>query len=211
MRGTGRIAIRGMGRALRRTGPQVVLVILAIRVAGCAAPGPAGVIPFGEWSGRGSFVYEDWEENENTAPEDRSIQRSYSTSLSIRPGELEGREVVELEIISERGSLPELGEKTCLRAALVEAKRVSDSTVLYRMVGSLLNPNPDEKLEFDDDAPSLAASCTTSGGVTVLQIHYMDNFIDTFRFAGRRVEKMGVYFNTDGGLIHWWERLTKRP
>jgi len=125
-----------------------------------------------------------------------------------------GREIIEMEIRSQRGALPDLGEETHLKVALLKAKRVSDATVLYRLVGMASNfdPGPDDELSlsFDDDAPPFGASCITRDGATVLQIHYMDNFVDTIRFQGDRVEKCGVYFDADEGLIHWCEYLRRR-
>ena len=80
--------------------------------------------------------------------------------------------------------------------------------VLYRLVGFLLNPGPDGALRFDNNAPPFGASCATVNGATTLQIDYMDNFADTFRFEGEQVEKSGVYFDKKEGLIHWVEHLT---
>ena len=180
--------------------------------AGCAAPGPRGEIPFGTWSGRGVFVYEHWKPADKQAEreEPRSIHRTYPTRLNIRPGELNGHEIVELEIHSDRGPLPGMKEKaTHLKVALVKAKRVSESVVLYRLVGFLLDPAPDGVLRFDNNAPPFGASCATINGATTLQIDYMDNFADTFRFEGEQVEKTGVYFKKKEGLIHWVEHLTR--
>ena len=179
---------------------------------GCAAPGPRGEIPSGTWSGRGVFVYEHWKPAGGQADGVglQSIHRTYPTSLSIRPGELNGHEIIEVEIRSDRGPLPAMKEKTThLRAALIKAKRVSDSTVLYRLVGFLLNPAPGGSLHFDDNAPPFGASCTTMNGATTFQINYMDNFVDTFRFEGEHVRKSGVYSDKKEGLIHWVEHLTR--
>jgi len=198
------------------TRATLLTFVVALFCAGCAATGPRGEIPLGQWSGEGVFVYEEWEpgEEQGGAPGRHSIHRSYPTSLSIRPGVLEEREIIELEIRSQRGALPDLGEETHLKVALLKAKRVSDATVLYRLVGMASNfdPGPDDELllSFDDDAPPFGASCITTDGATVLQIHYMDNFVDTIRFQGDRVEKCGVYFDADAGLIHWCEHQRRR-
>jgi len=199
--------------AMRAT---LLMFVVALLSAGCAATGPRGEIPLGHWSGEGVFVYEEWGSGgeQGGAPGRHSIHRSYPTSLSIRPGLLEGHEIIEMEIRSQRGALPDLGDETHLKVALVKAKRVSDSTVLYRPVGMASNfePGPDDELSlsFDDDSPPFGASCITMNGATVLQIHYMDNFVDTIRFQGDRVEKCGVYFDADQGLVHWCEHLLRR-
>ena len=198
------------------TRATLLTFVVALFSAGCAATGGRGEIPLGQWSGEGVFVYEEWKSGgeQGSAPGRHSIHRSYPASLSIRPGVLEGREIIEMEIRSQRGALPDLGDETHLRIALVKAKRVSDSTVLYRPVGMASNfdPGPDDELSlsFDDDSPPFGASCITMNGATVLQIHYMDNFVDTIRFQGDRVEKCGVYFDADEGLIHWCEHLRRR-
>ena len=105
----------------RRLTTSIVTVTAFSLLAGCATTRQPGGIPFGEWSGRGMFVYETWE----SGKEAESIHRSYPTRLSIRPLSLDAEEGVELEIVSERGELPELeGDRTHLKVALVEAKRV---------------------------------------------------------------------------------------
>lgn len=181
-------------------------------LTGCASPGRCGEIPFGEWSGHGEFVYEHWKEDgeKSEESEPQSIHRRYATSLSIRPGRLNDREIIELEIHSHRGTLPDLGDSTHLKVALLRAKRISDSMVLYRLVGLLLNSDADKTLRFDDNAPPFGASCITMDGTTILQIDYIGNFFDTFRFEDGRVEKTGTYFDKEEGLIHWSEQLTRR-
>ena len=202
----------GFARWVRCAAP----VLLAVFCGACAAPGPRGEIPLGQWSGEGVFVYEEWGSGgeQGGAPGGRSIHRSYPASLSIRPGLLEGHEIIEMEIRSQRGGLPDLGDETHLKVALVQAKRVSDSTVLYRPVGLASNFEPglgDElSLSFDDDSPPFGASCISMNGTTVLQIRYTHNFVDTIRFQGDQVEKCGVYFDADEGLVHWCEHLFRR-
>jgi hypothetical protein len=192
------------------------LVAITLLSGGCAASGLRGEIPLGQWSGEGVFVYEEWGPGgeQGGTPGRHSIHRSYPTSLSIRPGVLEGSEIIEMEIRSLRGALPDLGDETHLKVALVKARRVSDSTVLYRPVGLASNFEPgsgDElSLSFDDESPPFGASCITIDGATVLQIHYMDKFADTIRFQGDRVEKCGVYYDADQGLVHWCEHLLRR-
>lgn len=191
---------------------NVMLAIVGCSAAaGCASPGPRGVLPFGDWSGHGVLVYEDFRPADDQAdqPEPRSIDRQYSTSLSIRLADVDGRRVIEMTIQSDRGELPGLEDETHLIVALVEARRVSDSTVLYRPVGLLLNPGPNEKLGFNDTAPPVGASCTTLNDVTTFIIEYMDDFVDVIRFSGDSAEKNGTYFNKDEGFIHWTEKLVR--
>jgi hypothetical protein len=137
------------------------------------------------------------------------ISSSYSTSLDIRAGKLNGHEVILLDIESDRVSLPDLGDKTVLKAALVEAKRVSATTVLYRLVGLAVNPKAGEVLSYEEDAPPYSASCTTAKGATVLQINYMDNFVDVFHFRAGEVDKVGSFSRSKEGLIHWTEHLDR--
>ncbi len=195
-------------RIVGMTWPALVIVALS----GCTAAGPRGEIPAGQWTGQGVLIYEHWKpaDEKTEGPQPQSINRAYPTRMSIRPAQLDGREVIELEIRSERGPLPGMeGKATHLKAALVKAKRVSDSMVLYRLVDLLVNPGADEALGFDDGAPPFGASCITVNGTTTVQIEYMDNFVDTVRFKGDHVEKSGVYFDIKEGLIHWVEHLTR--
>lgn len=182
--------------------------------AGCASPGPRGELPFGEWAGQGTLVYEAWASSEDTEEEAKraSVLRSYPTKMSIRPGRIDDREVVEIEIMSERGRLADEDKdaQTHLKLALVKAKRVSDSTVLYRVVAFLYNPGPDAKPTFNEQAPPFSAVCSELWGAKLFQIPYMENFFDNIRFRGRQAEKSGVYFDDDSGIIHWSERLTRR-
>jgi hypothetical protein len=191
--------------------------LVALLASGCVAPGPRGEIPTGCWSGEGSFVYETWPGTPTTKPFDaaatpQSLCREYKTTLYIGPGRIEGREAVMLDIRSARGSLPgtkDMGEETHIKAALVEAKRLSDSAVLYRIIALRYNPRPNEELKIDETASPAAASCLTVGGRTVLQIQYMKDFVDVFRFEGSGVEKTGSYFDPEGGMINWVESLSR--
>lgn len=190
-----------------------------------------GEIPLGEWSGRGVFIYQHWDDDEGPAADDlfqtsddvvdlleddgaagakgRIVHRRYKTSLEVWTEEWEDRDVTVMEIRSRRGKLAELGEESHLLLAFEEARRLSRATVLYRMVAFSFNPDRDAELNVDESASPVTASCTTNGDVTVLQIHYMDNFTDTLRFEGRRVEKVGMYHTRDG-MVHWNEELKQR-
>ena len=97
-----------------------------------------------------------------------------------------------------------------LKAALVKAKRVSDSITLYRLVDFKFNPTPDDELHFKEDGPPYAASCTSTEEICTFQIMYLENFVDTFRFRGRHLEKTGTYSDPKEQLVQWYEDLTKQ-
>lgn len=169
------------------------------------------MIPLGQWDGEGTFVYETWGSQEPaTQPaEPSSLHRSYATHLTVRRVEAEGRRGVALDIRSERGALPDLGDETHLTVALLEAKRASEAAALYDMPDWHFNPGPDETLDLDKQGTPFAASCIKSGETTILRIRYDDNFCDTFRFRGDVLDKDGL-LHTDDGLIHWSEKLKRR-
>ncbi|MGE0479587.1 MAG: hypothetical protein AB7Q17_03845 [Phycisphaerae bacterium] len=198
--------------ATRRPSARIAaLLAVSGALAGCAAPARRADVPLGTWVGNGTFVYESWEKTESgEASEPRSVQRSYSTRLKIRSGALAGQDVIEVEILSERGPLPKLEDRTHLRAALREAKRPTDSLALYQVLGAQFNPGPDEALKPLDDAPPFAASACDAGDAMILQIQYAENFVDFFRFSGDRVEKYGTYFDPEKGMITWYEWLGRQ-
>jgi hypothetical protein len=184
-----------------------VCIVLIALLAGCASSGPPGQLPFGEWVGQGTFIYETWSTDEDHQPV--SLHRTYPTTLTIEPTQVEGTEAVHLEIVSDRGPMPHMNDRTHIKLDLVEAKRVSDSAVLYRAVGSALDLGKEPSKDFVSRSAPFTASCVTTEGETVFQIQYMDNFVDTIRFRGRRAQKSGVYFDTKSGLVHWSEHLTR--
>lgn len=191
-----------------------------------------GEIPVGEWSGDGVFVFEHWAPGEAPTTEDqpeeldaiipdlddedgrrssrnRAVHRRYRTRLEIWTERLGRFDVAILEIESKRGELADLGDETHLVVALSKVRRVSGSTTLYRVIAFAFNPEPDDEPIINEMAPPVSASCTTIDDTTVLQIHYMNNFVDTFRFEGDHLEKTGLY-HTDTGMVHWNERLERR-
>jgi hypothetical protein len=204
--------------SVRHIAACFAMALLAVCLApGCVAPGPRGELPIGCWSGQGAFVYETWPGSATTKPFDssataQSVHREYKTTLCIQPGRIEGRDAIMLDILSARGGLPgtkDLGDETHIKAALVKAKRLSDSTVLYRFLALRYNPKSDEELQVDEAASPVGATCTTVGDRTFLQVQYMRDFFDVFRFEGAQVEKTGVLFNPDSGMITWVESLSK--
>ncbi|MCK6485581.1 MAG: hypothetical protein HUU22_01230 [Phycisphaerae bacterium] len=188
----------------------------ATAIAGCAAPARRGEIPCGLWAGKGAFVYETWkapaatQPGETGEPRPTSVHRKYDTTLSIRPVVLDGQDAIEIEIVSDRGPLPDLGDRTHLKMALLHGKRISESTVLYRLADWQFNPEHDAVLNLRGDRPPRAAACTTRGDRTVLAIQYDENFVDIFRFQSNIVEKSGMFYSKDDGFIHWTERLRRR-
>jgi hypothetical protein len=191
--------------------------LLMLLMQGCVAPGPRGEVPIGCWSGEGTMAFEIWSDPTATQPSGesaapQSLCREYKTKLCIRPAQLGGHEVVELDIHSARGPLPgtrDMGDESHVRAALAKIKRLSDSTVLYRVVAMQYNPGPGEKMSFDEKAPPAGASCITTGGLTILQVQYLDGFVDEFRFEGSRLEKAGTFYDPKSGMIHWVEALNR--
>lgn len=184
-------------------------------------------IPLGEWSGEGAFVYECARANvaapaEGKAAADEcagvaSIARRYKTSLKISRSTLGGHDVVEFSILSQRGDIPQLENRTQLRFALEQrpAPQIegasSDKLRLYRMVAAEFNrkqPNPDYQYDPNTDAVS-RASLFMSDGCPVLQIVYSDNFVDTICFCGSMVQKSGSYFDGGIGAVHWVERMSR--
>ncbi len=195
---------------LRRTRIAGTLLQLAtvtgslILFTGCASGRVAG-LPRGEWTGKGAFTFERWGEPEKT----ESIHRDYCTRLSIKTTSVDGQPATQLEIISERGDLPELGPRTHMRLALVEVKRLDDDAILYRVAGPIFDPKPDDQPKFEKDAPPVGASCMNVNGNTVLQIAYHQGFVDTFRFRGKGLTKAGS-LTVEDGSIHWAETLVQR-
>lgn len=175
--------------------------------AGCAQPTGPATVPTGKWEGRGWFAYEDWE-HENDSDDPQSISRQYDTYLTIEPAELEGHEVIKVEIVSERGELPGVGEQTHLIYALERAKQIDEQHVLYRAAGALFNPDPDDTLTYEEGGPPYAAGCYRQDNDLVLIIRYGEDWFDVFRFAGGRVLKTGAFQNDDG-LVHWIEALKR--
>ncbi len=176
---------------------------------GCRAPQPE--VPFGQWSGQGTVAYVSWDTSDASDKKSggTTIVRRYPTHLRIRPGKLEGREVIEMEILSERGPLPDLEERTHLQMALFESKRPSSQVTLYRLAGWQFNPDFDDPLKWDKHGTPLSASAIADDrGVTVL-IQYMENYVDTLRFEGGAVHKFGVLSSEEGGIVHWSEVLGK--
>lgn len=173
----------------------------ALLSTGCATSSPVRV-PTGRWTGHGQFFSERWGKPEKQ----ETIHRKYPTHLRIRPTNFEGRPALSMDIDSENGGLGDgMGDRTRLRLLLVETARPSDSIILYR-VAAHYDSKGDKPMEFDSNAPPVAASCIRYDKDVVLQIVYDKGFVDCFRFRGRGLTKAGT-FVTDDGTIHWVESL----
>jgi len=189
-----------------------LMSVLLTLTQGCSAGRHLTEIPVGQWQGRGFFVYEVWpsaEEAETQPAAPTRLYRSYPTRLVIRRLAAGERKAFELDILSERGPLPELGDRTHLKAALIEAGRISPAATLYRLADWKFNPQSDAVLNLNRPEAPLAASCISFDGTMILRIRYDEEFTDTFRFRGSRLEKDGI-LHADTGLIHWSERLDRR-
>ena len=202
----------------------LVAGMLAIGCAGCGGPAIVGEhrrtamsslqsdIPLGEWAGEGIFVCEIWGDSsaggEPVATQPVSNHRRYPTRFSLRERDRDGRPTIEMEVRSENGGLTtdEAGAETHFVVALMEPKRVGDSASVYRLAGPSEWPEREPKPR--SDVP-YAATCMTHEGITYLQIHYLDRFVDTLRFSGNTVEKSGMILTPKEGLVHWVERLER--
>ena len=138
-----------------------------------------------------------------------TIYRRYPTRLRIWEERIGRRQITMLEMRSQRGALPGLGEETHTLVALEVAKRLSATTTLYRQVGFTFNPETEGMPALNESGPPCSATCTTIGDTTILQIRYLEDFVDTFRFEDARLEKSGLY-HASGGLVHWTEQLEER-
>lgn len=188
---------------------------LLVLCTGCATPHRRAEIPRGEWSGSGTFVLEKWSsgDEEGASPLVTQEHGSYPTQLEIGPATVAGQDAIRLEILSQRGEVKELdGDRTHLVVHLIPRNRIADGAIaLYHLA--------EMGISFDESEPRMGtgpdgpthASCMVVDGDLVLRIHYMEGFVDTFRFRGDRLYKDGVCFPEDGdGLIHWSEVLRRR-
>lgn len=215
------------------------VLLFAKRPVAEASRARPGEIPFGTWAGEGTFVYDIEEGaesivetatrelvhdltglpldevpvekpgNDGRPTERHTVERRYRTELAIEPLEVDDRELVLMTIRSRRGPLPDLDKETRLLVALEKSKRASSMVSLYRVASFAFNPPDGAGPDLQDLGAAAACTCITRDDVSILQIRYMDNFVDTFRFDGDRVEKTGV-FGSKSGLIHWVEQLRER-
>lgn len=188
-------------------------------------------LPVGEWSGEGVYVYETWIKTpgENAtapgkdamappgedAPTPVSTTNRYPAQVTIKPSTLDGRPVVEIQIVSRHKDVGVLSDDVRVHFAVEEAKKLSDAALLYRTVAWNTNFAPDEKLTRDPALVALTASLIRDGEDLVFQIQYGPGYTDTFRFRGPMLEKTGTIAATseddpEQGFIHWVETLRRR-
>ncbi|MCG3137416.1 MAG: hypothetical protein HJJLKODD_01260 [Phycisphaerae bacterium] len=200
---------------------------------GCATAHP-GQPPFGIWEGSGHFTrlvnQKDAATGDPIAGQWAMIQRDYRTVLNIRPAELDGHEVIILDIYSYSGVLEDDNEKkdVHLRVALEKVpdsacansapaddhyaphQATADTLSTYQLVAKEMNSDPEVALKYDpaDNGPA-PVFCLTRNGMTTLQICYDNRYWDFFRFVGSDVEKSGQMYD-DNQAIQWVEKLHRK-
>lgn len=185
-------------------------ILAVLSWAGCAQTQRPVGIPLGSWEGAGTFVYEKWPSSPEAEPDPSqptSLFKSYPTTLAVRRVSVLGEQVVELEIHSRRGSLPDLGDETHIIVGLCEVKAAAESAKLYRLGYSAFNPTGNYVRGLSDSAPPIGASCFAMNGDIVLHVCYEEGFADTFRFRGDLLLKDGAYYDPGEGFISWTEVL----
>jgi hypothetical protein len=187
---------------------------LLLLCAGCATLSARPDIPIGEWSGNGRFVCAHQVPAQGTDSAGlKTSAASYPTHLKIEQAPGADKDARRLEILSQRGKHECMeGDRTHLIAILEPTVRNADSRfTIYRLV--------ELGVSFDESPPKLEkgpegqahASCMLIDGQCVLQIHYMETFVDTFRFHGNVLCKDGSYLpKLDEGFVHWSERLRRQ-
>ncbi|QOJ15003.1 MAG: hypothetical protein HRU75_10250 [Planctomycetia bacterium] len=206
-------------RAIRATAMGYVAAVLALSAAsGCSSSSTrdrAWGIPLGEWEGSGTFVYEcrsrHGPDGRDECEGQERIVRDYPTTLRIERAVLDGHDVVVLKILSSRGDIPHLDNRTDLRVALVESQQVHPRVRMFRMVAAQFNPSEGERMSYEPPHDgAYHGVLLQTGDQTVLQLHYQSDFVDTLRFSGSGVDKAGLVQSDEVGLVHWSERLRRR-
>jgi hypothetical protein len=180
---------------------------------GCAVPCKCPVLPLGEWNGSGYFVsVAPASSEEEGKAEFKTSCGEYPTHLKIEPGSGDADSRC-LDILSQRGQQEGMeGDRTHLIAYLEPVYRSdNDRVAVYRLTkgGLSFDQNPPD-IDKGPEGPA-HASCLVVDGDLVLQIHYMEGFVDTFRFHGGVLHKDGSYSSgTAEGFIHWSERLRRQ-
>lgn len=198
----------GVADSARQRFLVIGVVVLAILPAvGCRALGPQ--IPVGYWAGEGTVVYTAWGDSQNEAVIDQTTVQRYPTDLRIGRDQLDGRDVLVMEILSERRHLPKLDDETHLRVALQEVGRPTPEVTLYRVVAWQFNPKPNQALAWEEGRPPVSASAIQSEHGVTVEIRYMERFVDTLYFEGNQARKSGVVFSEAEGFAHWSEKLRR--
>lgn len=186
------------------------------------APAPSGVkLPVGEWSGEGQYAYETWpKEAAADAEPPISTTSRYPTRLSIRADKLDGHDVLIFDIVSRHKEVGVLKEDVHAVLAFEEAKRLSDSALLYRLVDIELNSNEGQPLHYQIEVPPASASLLREGDDLLFLTQHGENYNETYRFIGGakgaaiEVQKFGLVSpgseEKEAGFIHWVETLKKK-
>jgi hypothetical protein len=197
----------------RICGAVASLGVLAVSV-GCAMPCKCPVLPLGEWNGTGHFVsVTPASSAEKGKTELKAFDGSYPTHLKIESAPGGDADSRCLDILSQRGRQEGMeGDRTHLIVYLEPVYGGDDDRVaVYRLTkgGLSFDQNPPD-IDKGPEGPA-HASCLVVDGDLVLQIHYMEGFVDTFRFHGDALYKDGSYSAGAGeGFIHWSERLRRQ-
>jgi hypothetical protein len=198
---------------IRFCGAMASLALLAVCL-GCATPYKRAVLPVGEWNGSGYFVsVPGASSDEEGKTELKTFDGNYPTHLKIEPtrgGHADSRRV---EILSQRGKQEGMeGDRTHLIACLEPVHSSADNRLtIYRLMkgGLSFDENPPD-IDKGPEGPA-HASCLVVDGDLVLRIHYMEGFVDTFRFHGDVLYKDGSYSAETGeSFIHWSEQLRRQ-
>ncbi len=201
---------------MNRTLPAALASLLALSAAAAlAAPPSAGDLPTGSWAGEGVFTLHKWSKPESEdapAKPDATEQGKYPTSLTIVATELDGRPVIRLEILSERGQTKNLdGDRTHLVLVLArdESVKPQGGVTAYKVVQSGLTTDASPLKLNSNDEKFPVIWCIRSGGQTTLQIAYAHGWSDSIVFAGDTATKTGA-LTSDDGAVAWTETLNKR-
>ena len=181
---------------------------------GCATPYKHAVLPLGEWNGSGHFVSATAASSEEEGEMGlKTFDGNYPTSLKIEPAPGGHTDSRCLEILSQRGKQEGMeGDRTHLIAYLEPVDSGNnDRLTVYRLTkgGLSFDENPPD-VDEGPEGPA-HASCLVVDGDLVLRIHYMEGFVDTFRFHGDVLYKDGTYSpEIEEGFIHWSEQLRRQ-
>ncbi|MFQ5806741.1 MAG: hypothetical protein ACE5I3_09855 [Phycisphaerae bacterium] len=194
-------------------GGMASLGVLVVCV-GCATPYKRALLPLGEWNGSGHFVSATAAPSEEEGKTDlKAFGGNYPTCLKIEPAPGGHADSRRLEILSQRGKQEGMeGDRTHLIVYLEPVHSSGDHRLtVYRLTkgGLSFDENPPD-VDEGPEGPA-HASCLVVDGDLVLRIHYMEGFVDTFRFHGDVLHKDGTYSpEIEEGLIHWSEQLRRK-
>jgi len=181
---------------------RLIIALLALCAAGCAATDRDDEFIYGDWQGEGRYaqceVADDGLQTESG---------TYPARLSICRDTYEEQDAIGIEIVSESGVLskPDAPEPNVhIRAWLLRPQQLADGETLYDVVAHLIDANGKESTLSKGSHPS--ASLFPQGATSTLIIEYAEDFADVFCFEDDMVRKVGRY-RSDKHFIHWAECL----